>query len=294
MIEFLSFFGLLAISLIGYCFEFLNLEKTFCIAFNSVLFFMIFGRCLITIAYNRLIREKKRMIIESILFALTTACLIILYIYYNINNAIVFKIIINALCFFTFCSIKYYVLAKNSYGKKYTFWQIVDFILVLVAFGVNWTLNENTLSIDYIFFIMALMIAIAIINEHILHTLIYWTYINLFKESVKKLVITGNEIRLVHPPVKNLDKDVVYLQCKIILNNCLFRITECYHLQQIVKEILMENGFSEAKAHSFSSEFLGILTYNLMRRRLDNWLLPMAFLDKIYYFKRTLFINKKK
>ena len=83
MIETISLFGLLLISFIGYIFDFFDFKEIYCSAYSTLLLFMVFGRCFMTISDNQMIAEKKKLKIEAFFFFLATTCLILLYLYYT-------------------------------------------------------------------------------------------------------------------------------------------------------------------------------------------------------------------
>lgn len=290
MIETISLFGLLLISFIGYVFNFFDFKEIYCSAYGALLLFMVFGRCFMTISANQMITEKKRLKIEVFFFFLATTCLIFLYLYYTkvfseYNK--MFITIIRIICIIVFTAVKSYILYNNHYGKKYAFWQILDIILIFFCVRCNLILKTQELTYGIIIEIFFLMFSVAIINEHILKKLRYWTYLKLFKESVLQLILSKRENKLIYPPEKDLIKDPIFSKCAIILNDSTIRMLDCYMLTRVVRKLLIENGFSFEEAHLISSKFLGILSNNLMRRNLDNKLLPSNIINFIYEKKRN-------
>jgi len=290
MIETISLFGLLLISFIGYIFDFFDFKEIYCSAYSTLLLFMVFGRCFMTISDNQMIAEKKKLKIEAFFFFLATACLIFLYLYYTkafseYNK--IFIIIIYIISVFVFIAVKSYILYNNHYGKKYAFWQILDIILIFFCIRCNLILKTQELTYGIIIEIFFLMSSVAIINEHILRKLRYWTYLKLFKESVLQLILSKREDKLTYPPEKDLIKDPIFSKCAIILNDSTIRIVDCYMLTRIVRKLLIVNGFSFIEAHLISSKFLGVLYNNLMRRNLDNKLLPSNIINFIYEKRRN-------
>lgn len=285
MIETISLFGLLLISFVGYTFDFFDFKELYCSSYDTLLLFMVFGRCFMTISANQIITEKKRLKIEAFLFFLVTTCFIFLYLYYakvfsEYNKT--FIIIIYIISIFIFIAVKFYILYENHYGNKYAFWQILDIILIFFCVRYSLTLKTQELTNSTIIEIFFLMFFIAIINEHVLKKLRYWTYLKLFKESVLQLILSKRENKLTYPPEKDLIKDPIFSKCAIILNDSTIRIIDCYMLTRIVRKLLIENGFSFIEAHLISSKFLGILNNNLMRRNLDNKLLPSGIINFVY------------
>ena len=290
MIETISLFGLLLISFIGYVFNFFDFKEIYCSAYGALLLFMVFGRCFMTISANQMITEKKRLKIEVFFFFLATTCLIFLYLYYTkvfseYNK--MFITIIHIISIIVFIVVKSYILYNNHYGKKYAFWQILDIILIFFCARCNLILKTQELTYGIIIEIFFLMFSVAIINEHILKKLRYWTYLKLFKESVLQLILSKRENKLIYPPEKDLIKDPIFSKCAIILNDSTIRMLDCYMLTRVVRKLLIENGFSFEEAHLISSKFLGILSNNLMRRSLDNKLLPSNIINFIYEKKRN-------
>lgn len=290
MIETVSLFGLLLISFIGYIFNFFDFKEIYCSAYGALLLFMVFGRCFMTISANQMITEKKRLKIEVFFFFLATTCLIFLYLYYTkifseYNK--MFITIIRIICIIVFTAVKSYILYNNHYGKKYAFWQILDIILIFFCVRCNLILKTQELTYGITIEIFFLMFSVAIINEHILKKLRYWTYLKLFKESVLQLILSKRENKLIYPPEKDLIKDPIFSKCAIILNDSTIRMLDCYMLTRVVRKLLIENGFSFEEAHLISSKFLGILSNNLMRRNLDNKLLPSNIINFIYEKKRN-------
>lgn len=290
MIETISLFGLLLISFVGYTFDFFDFKELYCSAYGALLLFMIFGRCFMTISANQMIAEKNRLKIEVSLFFLATICLIFLCLYneevFNEYNKI-FLIIIHTISLFVFISVKSHILYRNDYGKRYAFWQILDIVLIFFCFRCNLILKVKELTNGMIIEIFLLMLLVAIVNEYILGKLRYWTYLRLFRESVLQLILSKREKRLTYPPEKDLIKDPIFSKCAIILNDSNIRVLDCYMLARIVRKLLIENGFSFREAHYISSKFLGILSNNLMRRNLDNKLLPSKIINFIYDKKRN-------
>ena len=290
MIETISLFGLLLISFIGYIFNFFDFKEIYCSAYGALLLFMVFGRCFMTISDNQMIAEKKKLKIEAFFFFLATTCLIFLYLYYTkafseYNK--IFIIIIYIINVFVFIAVKSYILYNNNYGKKYAFWQILDIILIFFCARCNLILKTQELTYSIIIEIFFLMSSIAVINEHILRKLRYWTYLKLFKQSVLQLILSKREDKLIYPPEKDLIKDPIFSKCAIILNDSTIRVFDCYMLTRVVRKLLIDNGFSFEEAHLISSKFLGILSNNLMRRSLDNKLLPSNIINFIYEKKRN-------
>ena len=242
-----------------------------------------------TISANQMIAEKNRLKIEVSLFFLATICLIFLCLYneevFNEYNKI-FLIIIHTISLFVFISVKSHILYRNDYGKRYAFWQILEIVLIFFCFRCNLILKVKELTNGMIIEIFLLMLLLAIVNEYILGKLRYWTYLKLFRESVLQLILSKREKRLTYPPEKDLIKDPIFSKCAIILNDSNIRVLDCYMLARIVRKLLIENGFSFREAHYISSKFLGTLSNNLMRRSLDNNLLPSKIINFIYDKKR--------
>lgn len=290
MIEIISLSGLLLSSFMGYIFNFFDFKEIYCSAYGALLLFMIFGRCFITISSNQMIPEKKRLKIEIFFFFLATTCLILLCLYntkvFSEYNKI-FIITIYAISLFVFISVKSHTLYKNHYGKKYVFWQMFDIVLIFFCTKCNLILKTKELTYSIAIEIIFLILLDAAINEHIVGKLRYWTYLRLFKESVLQLILSKREKKLTYPPEKDLIKDPIFSKCAIILNDSSIRVLDCYMLARIVRKILIENGFSFREAHYISSKFLGVLSNNLMRRSLDNKLLPSKIINFIYNKKRN-------
>ena len=289
MIEIISLSGLLLSSFMGYIFNFFDFKEIYCSAYGALLLFMVFGRCFITISSNQMIPEKKRLKIEIFFFFLATTCLILLCLYntkiFSEYNKI-FIIIVYAISLFVFISVKSHILYKNHYGKKYVFWQIFDIVLIFFCIKYNLILKTKELTYSIAIEIIFLILLDAAINEHIVGKLRYWTYLRLFKESVLQLILSKREKKLTYPPEKDLIKDPIFSKCAIILNDSNIRVLDCYMLARIVRKLLIENGFSFREAHYISSKFLGTLSNNLMRRNLDNKLLPSKIINFIYDKKR--------
>jgi len=288
MIEVFSFFGLIISFLLSMtnlvCSNFLTS------AINAILIFIVFARCLITIAYDLSIPDTSRIMQESLILFFATICQIMLFSYYKLN-ILTLLIIVYTVCFIMFLSIKVFLFKKNIYGEKYIFWQIVDIFLTLTYIASSILLNYKY-SFILIIFIFVNGICLMCVNRYILNKTEYWISLNSFKEIIKTLIIENKVKSLTYPPERNLEKDLIFSKCVVILKYSTFRIIGCYYLQSVVKEILIKNNFSKKEAQLISSKFLGILTNNLMRRKLDASLLPSKIINKFYNLERKIKSNK--
>lgn len=295
MIEFSSAIALFLITCLGFFTNLFDFKELFNTSYEALLLFTIFGRCFITIVNIQTVSDKKRLLFESIIFVFSTICLITLYLYHIdciYFNTFYIQIFVFGACFIIFSTIKYYIIKHNIYGKKYLFLQILDIFIVLLCFICNFYINQNNISFKNIIFALFLVGILGALNKHIINKLEYWIALKGFIAEIKILTLNGNINRITYPPDKDINTDIIYSRCRIILEKCNIRVLETWKLEHIVYKTLISNGYSFKQAHKISSDFLGILSNNLMRRDLDAALIPTTFLNFIYNFKRK-FIRLK-
>lgn len=283
MIEMFASVFLILIYFIGKFLPFFDFNELFIISYKVLLLFIVFGRCFLTIAQNKLLSEKKRFIIETVLFSICTTCLIILY----LNNFCVFqfyivpKAVIYTICISIFFIIKFYTLKNNIYGKVFFICQIADIFFVSFA-----GLNTLFVSESYFSIIIINMLIIGLVNEYSLFKQNYWLALKDFTSNIEYLIITNDIMKITYPPIKNLESDIIFSKCVILLKYSNLRMAETYKLAKIVKKLLSKYGINKTKAHEISSQFLGILNNNLMRRENDTFLFPTRFLNILQEFQR--------
>jgi len=283
MVEVFSLIGLLSILILGKITCFVNTELVNS-SFAALLIFIIFSRCFVTINSISKWTKNCRLTIEIKLMLLVSVCLELLFLHFNgcfINDKILI-VIINIFCLVIFIGVKVYSLKHNFYGRNYIIWHIIDSLLIVAAAILNFYLSIKNFSKGIIVFLFVNIVLLALVNKHINHNLNYWLNLELFKINVRKLILTGEEIKLIEPPEKNLERDFIFSKCVYILDDAFIRVFATYKLFNIVKKELIFTGKDKKYAHLLASRFLGILSNNLMKRKFDNIPLPY-FLIKYYY-----------
>lgn len=290
MIELGASIALIIMTLIGYFTNWFNFKELLDVSYESLLVFIIFGRCFMTISYMQTVAEKKRISFESIIFIVSTLCFGTLYLKHTnifpfLDN-IYPQIIIFIICFIIFLLVKIYVIKNNTYGLRYLIWQIIDIVLLSACFFINLYINPKNLTFSNGIFAILMMLALGAVNEHIIRKLLYWTILNDFKAEINLMIAYGNISKITYPPEKNLETDPIYSKCVFILKNSTFRINEVHILSEIVRKSLLKYGYTFSKAQKISSEFLMVLNNNLMRRKYDNTYIPSILLNFIYNINR--------
>ena len=284
MIEVFSAVALFIMTLLGHLLSIFDFKEMFKMSYKSLLLFIIFGRCFLTISKSKEVSEKTRILFETILFTFCSADLVILYL---INIGDFFKsnlpscfIYIN--CGLFFILTKIYVLKVNIYGKRYTIWQLIDFSLIILLTIISYQLKNIALSFNTVIFILLIFCTLGYINERILRKLDYWVANLALISNINYLIKTNNIETITKQPIKKLKKDPIFSKCIIILEKSTFRPLGSIYLYRLVRKTLMDNGYKYLEAHNIATKFHGVLENNLMRRSLDDSFIPSRILNFIY------------
>lgn len=298
MIEMLGLLGLVAAWMLGKL-SFFDQYEIFNSAHFAMTTFIIYARAFLTIVNDKTIHERKRAIIESLLYVFLTIMFIYSCTYFSdTENRFIPALQVPAytISVIVIFLIKWYLIKNNIYGKRYFYWQLVDTFFICALLILDFFICEETLFLYNWTYVLSifLFISLALINEHILSKTNYWIHKNALVKTITNIAKDDLVDTLVIPFTRNLGNDKVYNQCVYILKYSFIRIIELDSLRRMVKKILLKAGYKKEDAILISSYFHANLMINLMRRDYDFSLVPARILDKIQEHKRCKKYKKNK
>lgn len=298
MTEIIALGGLAIIYFLRFS-NFFNPYALFDASYCACMLFVVYSRAFLAISNDNMIKEKKRTLIEGVLFVLCTFMFVLCYFYFSntlnfIDGGVYFwnniiRLSIYGVTLTVLTLVKFYVFELSKhYGPTYRNWQILDSILILSMIALDFYMNETTLF-RYPFLIkisLVLFVAVSLLNKHISGSLEYYTHKGLFIKYLRTYLDKDLLYPIIIPPKRNFESDPLYSHCVILLRDSMCRILECHKIANMIKKEILKYGYNQDVAILISSQFLSNLNYNLMRRKYDNSLLPTKVVSFLQSIKR--------